>query len=59
MALHIVRKISGNLQNTPFYSVMVDGKTDVSNVKQVVVCLRWVSECFEIREGFVGLQKVK
>ena len=34
---------------------MVDETIDVSNVKQVVICLRWVNE---IQEEFVGLYKV-
>ena len=42
MALHILRKISINLQSTSFYTVMLDETTDVANVEQVVVCLRWV-----------------
>lgn len=33
-------------------------KTDVANVEQVVICLRWVSERIEIYEDFVGLHQV-
>ena len=57
MALRILREITGNLQSSSFFTVMVDETTDVSNVEQVVVFLRWVSEGFEIREEFVGLLK--
>jgi hypothetical protein len=59
MALHILRKISVNLQSTSFCTVMLDETTDVANVEQVVVCLRWVSEKFEIFEDFVGLYQVE
>ena len=57
MALRILREIAANLQSSSFFTVMVDETTDVSNVEQVVVCLRWVSEGFEIREEFVGYMK--
>ena len=58
MALRILREIAANLQSSSFFTVMVDETTDVSNVEQVVVCLRWVNEGFEIREEFVGLYEV-
>ena len=51
MGMRILRKISVNLQSTSFYTVMLDETTDVANVEQVVVCLRWVSEKFEVFEG--------
>ena len=59
MALRILRKISANLQSTQFYTVMIDETTDVSNIEQVVICLRWVSERFEAREDFIGLYQVE
>ena len=37
---------------------MVDETTDASNVEQVVICLRWVNENFEVQEEFVGLFEV-
>ena len=58
MALRVLRKIAGSLQSAPFFTVMVDETTDVSNVEQVVICIRWVSEKFEVQEEFVGLYKV-
>ena len=58
MALRILREIAANLQSSSFFTVMVDETTDVSNVEQVVVCLGWVNEGFEIRVEFVGLYEV-
>ena len=58
MALCVLRKISENLQISLFLNVMVDETADVSNVEQVVICLRWVNENFEVREEFVGLFEV-
>ena len=37
---------------------MVDETTDIANIEQVVVCLRWVSECFKVHEDFLGLYQV-
>ena len=34
---------------------MVDKTIDISNVEQVVICIRWESEKFEAEEEFVGL----
>ena len=59
MALRVLREISASLQSSPFYTVMVDETADVGNVEQVVVCLRWVSEKFEVHEEFLGLYQVE
>ena len=39
MALHILREIAASIQSAPFFTVMVDETTDVSNMEQVLVCL--------------------
>ena len=39
-ALQILREIAKNLQDTDFYSVMDDETTNVSNVSQLVICMR-------------------
>ncbi len=59
MALRVLREIAASIQNTSFFTLMVDETTDASNVEQVVVCLRWVSEGFDVREEFVGLYEVE
>ena len=53
MALSVLQKIVENLQKSLFFTVMVDETTYVSNVEQVVICLRWVDENFEAQEEFV------
>ena len=59
MALKVAETISGNLQATPFYTIMADETTDCSNKEQFVVCFCWVDSDFEVYEDFVGLQDVK
>ena len=58
MGLSVLRTISEYLQNSCFYTVMVDETTDVANIEQVAICLRWVSQCFEVHEDFIGLYEV-
>ena len=58
MALQVPRSIADCLHQTPFFSVMVDETVDVANVKQVVLCLRWVDGHFVVHEDFIGLHEV-
>ena len=49
MALRVLREIVEDLESTSFFTVMVDETTDdASSMEQVVICLRWVSESFEL-----------
>ena len=58
MALRVLRQIAASLQSASFFTMMADETTEVSNIEQVVVCLRWVSEKFEVEEEFIGLYEV-
>ena len=58
MAHQIVRDISENIRNS-FYAIICDEYTDVSNKEQLTFCLRWVDDCFNIREEFLGFYEVK
>ena len=58
MALRLLSEVAQNLQKAAFFTVMANETTYVSNVEQVVICLRWVSDDFEVREGFAGLYEV-
>ena len=33
--------------------------TDISNKEQLTHCLRWVDDCFRVREDFIGFYEVK
>ena len=59
MALTVLRKVALSLQQTNFYTVMVDETTDVNNSEQVVLCLRWIDNEFEAHEEFIGLYEVE
>ena len=59
MALEILRKVAASIRDAPFYTIMADETTDMSNREQVVLCIRWVTENFEVREEFIGLYVVE
>ena len=59
MALHVPRAIANNLHMAPFYTIMADETTDISNNEQLVVCMRWVDSQLEVHEEFVGLHVVE
>lgn len=56
MALQILREVAKNIQNADFYSLMGDEATDVSNVSQLVICLRWVDDDLVAHDEFIGLK---
>ena len=56
MALKILREIATNLQDSDFFTMMCDEATDVKNVSQLVVCLRWVDENLNAHDEFIGLK---
>ena len=38
---------------------MADEMTDKSNREQIVLCLRWVSDNFDVHEEFIGVYMVE
>ena len=57
-AFQVLREITASIHSTPFFIIMVDETTDVSNREQVVICIRWVSKTFDVHEDFIGLYNV-
>ena len=55
IALCMLRKISENIQNATFFSIMADETADISNKEQLVVCIRWVDENFAVHEDFIAM----
>ena len=56
MALQVLREVAQNIQSADFYSLMGDEATDVSNVLQLVICLRWVDCDLVAHDEFIGLK---
>ena len=55
MAHQVLRKILGDMHQSPFLTLMVDETTDVSNKEQLTLILRWVDSDFVVSEEFLGL----
>ena len=58
MALRVLREVAENIQNVDFYSIMCDEATDVKNVSELLVCLRWVDDELEAHDEFIGLKNM-
>ena len=58
MALQVLQEVAASLLSTAFYTTMVDETTDISNCEQVVVCIHWVDDDFNVHEDFIGLYQV-
>ena len=56
MALSILREIASDVGNSDFFTMMCDEATDVSNVSQLVICLRWVDEDLVVHDEYIGLK---
>ena len=55
IALCMLRKISQNIQNATFFTIMADETADISNKEQLDVCIRWVDENFAVHEDFIAM----
>ena len=42
-----------------WFSLLADETRDISNREQLVFCIRWVSESYEINEDFVALVQLE
>ena len=51
----MLRKICENTQNATFFTIVADEAEDMSNKKQLVVCIRWVDENFAVHEDFIAM----
>ena len=58
MALRVLREIAARIRDVDFYCIMVDEATDVSNVSQLVLCIRWVDDELSPHEEFIGLHSL-
>ena len=58
VTLRVLREVAENIQDVDFYSIMCDEATDVKNVFELVVCLRWVDDELEPHDKFIGLKNM-
>ena len=54
MAHQVQRDLASDIRGNLF-SIIADEYTDVSNDKQLTICLRWVDEMLDVHEYLLGL----
>ena len=59
MGKEILHQVLEPIKKAPFFGLMCDEASDVSNHEQAVIVIRWVDNNFEAFEEFIGLYKVE
>ena len=55
MAHKVLRSHISDVQSHKWYSILADETRDLSHREQMVICLRWVSNEYEVCEDLIGL----
>ena len=55
LSLKLLREIAADICSSGCYSILADEATDVSNIQQLVICIRWVTKDLVVEEDFIGL----
>ena len=55
MTHKVLRSLISDVQSHKWYSFLADETQDLSNHEQMVICLRWVSNEYDVCEGLIGL----
>ena len=58
MGLSVLRGLLSEIRKAECYSIIADEVTDVSHKEQLVICIRWVDDNFEIHEDPIELLNV-
>ena len=58
MTLRVLLEVAENIQSVDFYVIMCIEATDVKNISEFVVCLRWVDNELEAYDNFIGLKNM-
>jgi len=58
MSSSILQSITNNIQDAKFFAMMADKCFDVSNQKQLTICLRWVDDSLEVHKDFLCLHNI-
>ncbi|XP_025107400.1 zinc finger MYM-type protein 1-like [Pomacea canaliculata] len=55
MAHSILRSVLADIRQANWFAILADETRDISNREQLVICIRWVTEQYEVVEEPVGL----
>ena len=58
MALQVLREIARENRRADFFTFMVDEATDVANISQLTLCIRWVEDNLDCHEDFIELHSL-
>ena len=58
MGFSVLRGLLSEIRKAECYSIIADEATDVSHKEQLVICIRWVDDNFEIHEDPIELLNV-
>lgn len=59
LALSVLRKVAADIRSSGCFSILADEASDVSNVEQLVICIRWVTKELAVEEDFIGLKPLE
>lgn len=58
MSHFILRNLASDIRNSNYFTIMGDECCDQSNKEQLALCFRWVDECLDVHEEFIGLYHI-
>ena len=60
MSKHVLSTKLSQIQHSPFFALIADEYTDISNKEQVSICIRWIDpESLSAYEDFLGFYEVR
>ena len=59
MSSHILCKLSRDIQESGWFTIMADECTDVANKEQFTICIRWINKNLEDHEYFIELYEME
>ena len=59
MSSYILRKLSKDIHDGGWFTIMADECTDVANKEQFTIYIRWINQNLEDHEYFIGLYEVE
>ena len=55
MGHKVLRSLISEVQSQKWYSILADETRDLSNREQMVICMRWASDEYEVFGDLIGL----
>ena len=59
LALRLLREIAADIRSSGCYKLLADEDTNVSNIEQLVTCIRWVTTDLVVEKDFIGLMPLE